>query len=87
MFLPDQFEKKLEEFQKHEVEDADVLIATIIHGLRKNYTNKILLGQNQILILDQLTTQMKINKGDVNQLNLHPLWYKTTVRKNFHYSI
>jgi len=87
IFLPDQFEKKLQEFQKDDVARSDVLMATILQGLQKDFTNKISLGNNQILILDQLTTQFKISKGDVSQLNIHPLWYKTTVRKNFHYSI
>ena len=87
LFLPEQFETALEEYQVDKVEKSDVLIATILGGLRDQYNNKISLGKNQILILDQLTTQFRINKGDVSQLKIHPLWYKTNVRKNFHYSI
>ena len=87
LFLPEQFETTLEKYQLEKIEDSDVQVATLLGGLRNQYNNKISLGKNQIVILDQLFTQWRINKGDVNQLKIHPLWYKTNVRKNFHYSI
>lgn len=85
-FLPYHMPNQFLEFSKHPVADSDIINGTIKSSL---YANKktITMEQNQIVILDQLTTQFRISNGNVNDLSVFPLWYKTKIRKNFNYAL
>lgn len=87
MFCPINEHCRLKKLTKYEVDQQDVVLGTIRSNLTSSHNQKILLGKNQILILDQLLTQVKLVENDPDSIKIHPVWYKTKLRKHFNYSI
>lgn len=53
----------------------------------KQYKKQVKIQPNHCLIVDQIITQWKLDQGNIHDLNLIPLWYKTNIRKHFNYSL
>lgn len=88
IFSPKQYMVTMKTYNQDILPDHGQMIEGISSRLfNQQYQKNVILKPGRCLILDQIITQWKIVKGQLNDLIMIPFWYKTGQRKHFNYSL